>query len=403
MTRFPAHLFSDPVGRFQPSGIEEMVAYLKEPGMISFAGGMPAPETFPIEPFAECAEIIRTEGTTVLQYDNPQGYAPLREFLAAWTSPRMGKKVSPEEILITAGSMQGAHLFTLALLNPGEYALIEEPTFMGVTGSMNNHGVRFIGIPCDHQGLRVDLLEETVEKGRKEGKIIKCLYTIPNFQNPSGTTLSLERRKKLVELAEKLDIMILEDDPYGYVRFSGEHLPTLYSLDTSGRVLYGGSFSKILAPGVRIGWCTGHPDLIRAMNTFKQGEDVSTSVLSQALVYEYCRRGYLDTYLPGIIGYYRKKCDAMERGLREFLPPKSADFVTPRGGFFFWLTTHSVNSGDLFRKGIAHKVAVVPGAPFYPNGGGEHSCRLCFTFPGEADILEGCRRLGKAVQELLPS
>ena len=403
MTRFPAHLFSEPVGRFQPSGIEEMVAYLKEPGMISFSGGMPAPETFPIEPFAECAEIIRAEGTTVLQYDNPQGYAPLREFLAAWTSPRMGKKVSPEEILITAGSMQGAHLFTLALLNPGEYALIEEPTFMGVTGSMNNHGIRFIGIPCDDQGLRVDLLEETVERGRKEGKIIKCLYTIPNFQNPSGTTLSLERRKKLVELAEKLDLVILEDDPYGYVRFSGEHQPTLYSLDTSGRVLYAGSFSKILAPGVRIGWCTGHPDLIQVMNTFKQGEDVSTSVLSQALVYEYCRRGDLDRYLPGIIDYYRKKCAAMERGLREHLPQNQAHFVTPEGGFFFWLTTPSLDSGELFERAIAHKVAVVPGAPFYPNGGGEHSCRLCFTFPEEADILEGCRRLGKALQEMLSS
>jgi len=395
-------LFSDAALSIRPSPIREMLHMVRRPGMISFAGGMPDPEIFPVENFAASAEILRTQGKDVLQYGTTEGYPPLKEFLRQWTAPRMGRQVEDNEILITAGSSQVVDLLSSALLNRGDCVIIEEPTFLGTMLNMYNHGADFICIPCDAGGMRVDLLPEKIEEARRQGKKIKFIYTIVNFHNPLGCTMSLERRKALLEAAHRYQIPVLEDDPYGYVRFDGEDLPSLFSMDKENMVVYAGSFSKILAPGTRVGWCTGPAEILRKMAIFKQGVDVCASVVAQAVVYEYCRRGHLDSFLPKIIAHYRKKRDDMEAAFRRHLPMEEVSpWVTPEGGFFYWLETPRIEARPLFEKAIERCVAFVLGEAFYPKGGGTHNFRMCYTFASSEQTEEGCKRLGEAMRSML--
>ena len=402
MTAFWDSLYSAAAQNIKPSPIRDMLQSCRKPGMISFAGGMPDPAIFPVEQFAEAASILRTEGRDILQYGATEGYAPLKDFLASWCAPRLGRKVDDDEMLITSGSIQGADLMTLATLNHGEYVITEAPTFLGVTTDMYNHGAKFLCVPCDEDGMLVDRLPALIEGARSEGKTVKFIYTIATFQNPCGATMSLERRKALVRIAREYGVAIFEDDPYGYVRFDGEHLPTLFSLDGGEHVIYAGSFSKILAPGTRVGWCCGDRNLIRKMAVFKQGVDTCTSVVAQALVYQYATLGHLDAFLPKIIAHYRTKRDVMMESFAEYLPAGEARFTKPEGGFFFWLETPNIPVDALFDHAIARNVAVVKGVPFYPNGdGGDHHCRVCFTFASADAIREGVKRLGDAMRELL--
>ncbi|WP_024822977.1 MULTISPECIES: PLP-dependent aminotransferase family protein [Aminobacterium] len=401
MDNFWEPLYSEAAQKIKPSPIRDIFHIIRKPGMISFAGGMPDPEIFPIEQFYEASSIIRKHGKDILQYGVTEGYPPLKEFLIQWLAPRLGRTISMEEILITSGSIQATDLLTLSTINRGDYVITEEPTFLGATIDMYNHGARFLCVPCDNHGMEVDKLPEIIDKAHAKGNRIKYIYTIPNFNNPSGVTMSLERRKKLIAIAQKYKIAILEDDPYGYIRFEGENIPPLYSLDKTGLVIYAGSFSKILAPGTRVAWCCGNKDIIRKMAVFKQGVDTCTSVVAQALVYEYCRLGYLESFLPRIVDHYRKKRDYMEDALNVHLPEETAFFHTPAGGFFYWVETPYISSNDLFEKALEKNVAFVKGEPFYPNGGGAHHLRLCYTFPSPDMIDEGIRRLGVSVRELL--
>ncbi len=402
MSELWSTLFSDAARSIRPSPIREMLHMVRRPGMISFAGGMPDPEVFPVEHFAASAEILRTEGRDVLQYGTTEGYLPLKEFLRTWTAPRMGRKVEDNELLITAGSSQVVDLLSLALVNRGDCVIIEEPTFLGTMLNMYNHGADFICIPCDAEGMRVDLLPEKIEEAHRNGKKIKFIYTIVNFHNPLGCTLSLERRKTLLAVAHRYQIPVLEDDPYGYVRFEGKDLPSLFSLDRENMVVYAGSFSKILAPGTRVGWCAGPAEILRKMAIFKQGVDVCTSVVAQAVVYEYCRRGHLDGFLPQIIAHYRKKRDNMEAAFRRHLPLEAVTpWVTPEGGFFYWLETPGIEARALFEKAIEKCVAFVLGEAFYAKGGGTHNFRMCYTFASPEQTEEGCKRLGEALRALL--
>jgi len=401
LSNFLESLYSQATFNLKPSPIREMLHLIRRPGMISFAGGMPDPEIFPVEQFKEAAGILDREGKDVLQYGTTEGYLPLKEFLAEWTAPKMGRKLATDEILITTGSTQIVDLLSWVLIDKGDWVICEEPTFLGATLTMRNHGASFLTVPCDENGMKVDMIPEMVEKARKEGKKVKFIYTIVNFHNPLGCDLSLERRKKLIEIAEKYNLLILEDDPYGYVRFDGEEIPSIFSMDTSGRVVFACSFSKILAPGTRVAWCAGNKEVIRKMTVFKQGVDVCTSVVAQAMVYEYCRLGHLDSFLPKIIDHYRKKRDAMEEAFRKYLPQGEVKWLTPRGGFFYWLETPKVKAKDLFEKAVEKKVAFVLGEPFFPNGGGEHNFRMCFTFASKEQTEEGISRLGEALRELL--
>jgi 2-aminoadipate transaminase len=385
----------------RPSPIREILAVIKNPGMISFAGGMPAPEVFPVSEFWQCFEYLRNEATDLMQYGTTEGDPRLKEFLLNWMSPRLGKTPEMNQILLTTGSQQVLDLLGWAMIDPGDYVIAEDPTYLAAINTFNNHGGKFIGIPMDADGMEVDLLPGVIEKARSEGKKIKFIYTIINFQNPGGATLSLERRKKLAAIAAKYSIPIFEDDPYGYVRYDGEHLPSLFAFDKEGLVLYSGSFSKILSPGVRIGWVIGDPAIIRQMVIFKQTTDLCSSPMTQGATYEYCKRGLLDAHLPKIIANYKIKKDAMEESLEKHLAPRGVKWVQPQGGFFFWADFGGIDAMDLSKKALEKKVAFVPGVPFCIDPAvGRNKARINFTYCSPDVIDEGVIRLAQAIDEM---
>ena len=394
-------LFSSAARKTRPSPVRELLKVIKQPGMISFAGGMPAPEVFPIDQFSEGSEKLVSEGTSLLQYGTTEGYDPLRSFLAKWTAPRLGREVGLDEMLLTTGSQQVLDLFAWAMIDPGDVAIVEAPSYMAALTAFYNHGADFASVPVDGGGMVVSELPALIERLRKEGKKPKFIYTIVNFQNPAGSTMTVERRKELAAIAERYGLAIFEDDPYGYVRFDGEHLPSIFSFDKAGNTIYAGSFSKILSPGVRIGWVSGPKDIIRQMAVFKQAVDLCSSPITQVLTYEYCRKGYLDSHLPNIVQDYRVKRDAMEESFRKHLAPQGITWVKPEGGFFYWLNTGNIDSGELARKALEKKVAILPGAPFCINPeAGIHAARINYTFSKPDVIEEGVSRLAQAIQEM---
>jgi len=285
--------------------------------------------------------------------------------------------------------------------------VVEAPTYPGTIHCLRNAGAQFATIPCDADGMRVDQLPEIVRGVESEtGRRPKLVYSVPDFSNPSGACMSLDRRRRLVDLAAKLEIPVFEDDPYGKLRYSGEPLPNLKRLAGGGpQIIYASSFSKVLAPGVRVAWTVGDPELIRAMVLMRQGEDLCTSTVTQALVAEYCRRGLLEGHMGTILDVYSSKCRAMQTALERHLPSGAAAWTEPEGGFFFWLELASGSSRSVFDRAVSEKVAFVPGSAFYPDedeqvGGirtGDGFARLCFTFADEDGIAEGCRRLGQAL------
>ena len=399
--------FSTLAEKMRPSPIRELFAVIKQPGMISFAGGLPDPDTFPVEGFASCADVLARDGRTVLQYGASEGYPPLREALLEMMGARLGYRPQPEELLITSGSQQAVNLIARALLDPGDVVVVEAPTYPGTLHCLRNAGARFTTVPTDGQGMKVDLLAGVIAASeRATGIRPKLIYTIPDFSNPSGASMSLERRQRLIELAAELEIPVFEDDPYGRLRFSGEPLPHLKRLaGDAPQVVYASSFSKVLAPGVRVAWTVASPELVRAMVLMRQGEDLCTSTVTQALVAEYCDRGLLEDHLQHIVATYARKSSTMQQALIAHLPAGAASWHEPQGGFFFWLRLAHHDSDEVFRRAIDAKVAFVPGGAFYPSpdeqvgevlSGGAFA-RLCFTFAGEAAIDEGCRRLGEVL------
>ena len=396
-------LYSQTARAVRPSAIREMAKHAAQPGAISFARGDPAPEIFPVEEFYECARVLRDRGSEVLQYGNTAGYAPLADFLTGWLTPRLGRPVTREKLLITSGSGQVCDLLVRSTVDRGDFVIVEAPTFLGNTNGMRNAGANFITVPVDEQGMVVAALPEKIESVRARGGKISFIYVIPTFHNPAGVTMSVERRRQLVAVAQEYGLLIMEDDPYRFVRFEGDDLPSLYELDGGDNVVSAGSFSKILAPGTRVGWCVGPEPLIRTMTVLKQSVDSSASVVSQAIVAEYCRSGKLDGFLPKIIENYRRKRDLMEAALRKYLPAGEAQWTMPNGGFFYWITMPNVKTADLIKKCLERKVVFVPGEPFYPNGGGEHSFRLCFTFATPDQLDVGIRVIGEAIRELAPA
>lgn len=393
--------FSAAACKTRPSPVRELLKVIKQPGMISFAGGMPAPEVFPIEQFAEGAEKLVSDGATMLQYGTTEGYDPLRTFLAQWTAPRLGREVSLDEIMITTGSQQVLDLFAWVMLDPGDVVIVEDPSYMAALTTFYNHGAQFASVPVDGEGMTVSRLPSLIESLLKEGKKPKFIYTIVNFQNPAGSTMNLERRRELAEIADRYGLAIFEDDPYGYVRFDGEHLPSIFSFDKAGNTVYAGSFSKILSPGVRLGWVSGSKSIIRQMAIFKQSTDLCSSSITQVLTYEYCRKGYLDAHLPNIIKNYRMKRDAMEESFRKHLAPQGITWVKPEGGFFYWLNTGGIDSDELARKALEKKVAILPGASFCLNPeAGIHAARVNYTYSQPDVIEEGVTRLAQAIQEM---
>ena len=393
--------FSFKATHTRPSPVREILAVIKQPGMISFAGGMPAPVVFPVEEFYESAHLLKDKGTELLQYGTTDGNVELREFLTEFMQPRLGRKVGMDEIFLTTGSQQALDLFSWAMLDPGDVVITEDPSYMAAITVFMNHGGVCRGIPCDADGILVDKIPPLIESLRAEGKKVKFLYTIVNFQNPGGMTMSVERRKKLAEIAEKYNIGIFEDDPYGYVRYEGDHLPSIFSFDKVGNVLYAGSFSKILAPGTRTGWVIGDPAIIRKMCVFKQSTDLCSSSVDQALVADYCKKGYLTQHLPAIIANYRKRRDFMEESMKRHLAPLGVTWVKPQGGFFYWIDVPGVNTDQLMRRALDKKVAFIQGSAFaVEEGACIHNARLNYTYCSNDVIEEGIKRIAAAIVEL---
>jgi 2-aminoadipate transaminase len=400
-----AYRYSQMAEGLRPSPIRELFKMTQRPGMISFAGGLPDPAIFPVEEFASCAEALRTQGEIALQYGASEGYRPLVAEIQRRMEPLLGRPVLADEIVIASGSQQAMDMVARVLLDPGDIVVVEAPTYPGALHTFRAAGARFALVPCDEHGMRVEMLPGVIERCRREtGRMPKLIYTITNFSNPSGACLSGARRRRLAEIAREPGIPVLEDDPYGELRYRGERIPTLFSL-AGGGVIFASSFSKILAPGVRVAWAVGEAELIRKMVIAKQGMDLCTSVVAQVLVAEYCSRGYLESHLVKIRSHYAGKAAAMGAALREHLP-STVRFSPPSGGFFFWLEIGG-DSRQLFERAVEEGVAFLPGPAFYPEPAetvgeavdGRPHARLCFTFAQGPEIVEGIRRLARALRQ----
>lgn len=385
----------------RPSPVRELLAVIKQPGMISFAGGMPAPEVFPAAEFFEGAHLLKDDAADLLQYGTTEGNVKLRNFLLDFMAERLGRRAELNEILLTTGSQQALDLFAWSMLDKGDVVITEDPSYMAAINVFMNHGAVCRGLPCDGDGMLVDRLPALIEQIRAEGKKPKFIYTIVNFQNPGGMTMTVERRKKLAEISAKYDVPIFEDDPYGYVRYEGEHLPSIYSFDKTGNTLYAGSFSKILAPGTRTGWVIANPKIVRSMAVFKQSTDLCSSSIDQALVAEYCCNGYLVKHLPVIVDNYRKRRDFMEDSMNRHLKPLGVTWVKPQGGFFYWINVPGVDSRELMKVAGKKKVAFVIGPAFaVEDGACINNARLNYTFCKQEVIEEGISRLAQAINEV---
>lgn len=389
------------------SAIRELLKLTEQPDVISFAGGLPAPEVFPVDEFREACDLVLIEcGRQALQYSTTEGYLPLRELIAE-RSARYGIQVTPENILITSGAQQGLDLLGKIFINPGDRILVESPTYLGAIQAWRAYGAEFVAVPMDDDGMVTVELEEALRAGPK------FIYVLPNFQNPTGVTLSLERRLRLIELADQYGVPIIEDDPYGQLRYEGEHLPTVVVLDGEqrtncdhcyrGNVIYLGTFSKILAPGLRLAWVIAPPEVIRKLVQAKQGADLHTATFSQMVAYEVGKHGFLDEHVKLIRQVYGQRRDVMLQAMqREF--PEEVRWTHPQGGLFLWGTLPTgMNAADVLQDAIQQKVAFVPGEPFFPLGGGHNTMRINFSNANPENIRTGIRRLGRVLHQYIPA
>ncbi|MBI3646861.1 MAG: PLP-dependent aminotransferase family protein [Acidobacteriales bacterium] len=391
------------------SAIRELLRITQNPEIISFAGGLPAPEVFPTERFREaCIKVLENQARLALQYGATEGYEPLREMIARHTA-RYGVKAKPENVLITSGSQQALDLIGKLLINSGDRVLVEAPTYLGALQAFNVYGAEYVCVPSDNDGLRTNQLEASLRLGPK------FMYVLPNFQNPGGTTLAEGRRHELVLLAERYGIPIIEDDPYGQLRYEGEHLTPLIVLDrqnlrsddgySKGNVIYLSTFSKTLAPGLRLGWMVGPPDVITKLVQLKQGADLHTSTFVQMVAYEVARDNFLDEHIKLIRRVYGERRDVMLKALEENFPPE-VTWTRPQGGLFLWVTLpEGMDCHRLFEAALKENVAFVVGDSFYAGNGyaeeGRRHFRLNFSNAQPEQIREGIRRLSVAIKSQL--
>jgi 2-aminoadipate transaminase len=385
------------------SAIREMLKFTSQPDVISFAGGMPAPDVFPTEKFKEACDVVLTEmGDNALQYGTTEGYQPLRQMIAK-NAAKYGVQISADNVLITSGSQQALDLLGRIFINRGDRILVESPTYLGALQAWNAYGVKYVTIPFDEDGMRTDLLESRLRMG------IKFIYVLPNFQNPTGVTLSRERRKQLIEIADAYGVPIIEDDPYGQLRYEGEHLPPVVVLDDemrakevpiySGNVIYTSTFSKILAPGLRLAWVVAPCEVIKKLVQAKQGADLHTSTFNQYLAYEVASTPWMKSHIKVIRSTYKERRDTMLKALADYMP-EGVQWTHPKGGLFLWVTLpEELDSNDVFKSAVEAKVAIVPGESFHPLGGGKNTMRLNFSNSKPEMIEEGIKRLAKVIKD----
>ncbi len=381
--------------RMKSSVIRELLKFTQLPEVISFAGGLPAPELFPVREFEEaCRHILRNEGEIALQYGPTEGYPPLKQWLAD-TMSKYGIWVELDNILLTSGSQQALDLLGKVFVEPGACLMTSAPTYLGALQAWNAYEGEYCTVPLDDDGMRVEELPAILEK---EG-CPRFLYVLPNFHNPAGTTLPPERREQLAKIARQYDLILIEDDPYGELRFEGDYLTPLFCLAPE-RTIYLSTFSKTLAPGIRLGWIVAPKSIISRLVQAKQGADLHTSTFVQMIANDICQRGILRQHVKRLRKDYKKRRDTMLEALEEHWP-QECSWTHPQGGLFLWARVpEKLNTKDMLDKAVEHKVAYVPGFAFYPTeGDGLNTMRLNFSNSTVEQINEGIYRLGKVIKE----
>ncbi|MGN0528825.1 MAG: PLP-dependent aminotransferase family protein [Eubacterium sp.] len=389
--------FSNRISSLQPSAIREILKATADPAIIPLAAGNPAPDAFPVDEVrAISADILANRPIDALQYGVSEGYQPLRDTVKDWMKQRENIGREFDDIIIMSGATQVMDLTTKVLCNEGDTVICEEPSFIGSLNCFRSYNCKLKGVPVEADGMDVDALEQAL----KATPNAKFIYTIPNFQNPSGATMSLEKRKRLYALAKKYSVMILEDNPYGDLRVAGEKIPTIKSMDTEGIVIYAGSFSKILSPGLRVAYCIAPKPVLAKMTVGKQAADVHTPCLNQMIVDEWFKRYDVDAHITKIQDIYRKKlnlmCDCIDKELGDFV-----EYVRPEGGLFIWCKLpDSVNMLEFVQKAVEKKVAVVPGNAFLMNDtDSTQYIRMNFSTPSDENIVKGVKILGEVAKE----
>lgn len=387
---------SEKFANMKPSATREILKATSDPSVIAFAGGSPAVDAFPCEEVKRVsAEILEENPVSALVYGVSEGYEPLRQTVREWLKKRNNIGTDDDTIIITAGGTQVMDITTRIMTNPGDTIICEEPSFIGSLNAFRSHGCKLKGVPIDSDGMNIEALEKAI----KECPDAKFIYTIPNFQNPGGTTLSLKKRKAMYRLAKENGLLILEDDPYGNLRVDGEDVPSIKSLDTDGIVIYAGSFSKILAPGIRVAYAVVPKAFVQAFVIGKQVSDVHTGVLNQMIVERWFEEYDVDAHIEDIKKIYRKKLNLMCDCLDKYCP--EINYVRPQGGLFLWAKLpDNVDMLDYCKRLVENKVAVVPGTAFMIDDEAPcHYIRMNFSTPSDENIVKGIEIMAQVLKE----
>jgi 2-aminoadipate transaminase len=393
--------FSDRAGKMRKSVIRELLKVTQDPEIISFAGGLPNPNSFPINELRGVIEyVMKHYGKTALQYGTTQGLDSLREIIAE-RAYKEGIETTTDNIIIYSGSQQALDTVGKIFLNPGDTAIVGLPTYLGGINAFRSYESNLTGIPLDKDGMRIDILEETIKKLIKEDISPKFIYTVPTFQNPAGVVLPESRRKKLIDIANEYDLLIVEDDPYRKLCYDIPPVKPIKAFDDVGRVIFISTFSKILAPGFRLAWAIASDEITRKMVICKQALDLCTNTFTQFIASEFIRQGYLDLHIMSICELYKPKRDIMMDAMEKYFP-EGYVCHKPKGGMFAWATLpEGIDTEIMFLEAIKQKVAYVHGKAFHVDDGGERSMRLNFSYPTDEQIEEGIKRLGNVAKEKL--
>jgi len=395
-------LYSDRAGKMRKSVIRELLKVAQDPEIISFAGGLPSPNSFPIKDLEGIIQsVMEKHGKTALQYGTTQGLLELRESIAERAYKDGMKDITADNVIITSGSQQALDAVGKLFLNPGDTALVGLPTYLGGINAFRSYESSLTGIPLDKDGMRIDLLEETIKNLLKDDVIPKFIYVVPTFQNPAGVIMSESRRKQLVDIASEYDLIIIEDDPYGKLSYDADHIKPIKTFDDEGHVIFMSTFSKILSPGFRLAWTIASDELTRKIEICKQALDLCTNTFTQFIASEFMRRGSMDLHIMKINEMYKPKRDLMMDAMKKYFP-EGYVCNKPMGGMFAWVTLpEGIDTEIMFLDAIKNKVAYVHGKAFHVDGGGGRSMRLNFSYPSNDQIGEGMKRLASVIEKKL--
>ncbi|MFH1100942.1 MAG: PLP-dependent aminotransferase family protein [Methanobacteriota archaeon] len=397
-------LYSDRAGKMRKSEIRELLKVTQDPEIISFAGGLPSPLSFPIQDLQSViANVLEHQGKNALQYGPTSGMKELKDVLAERSYKDGMKNVTAENVIIMSGSQQALDTVGKLFLNPGDTAIVGSPSYLGGINAFRSYEANLVGVPLDKDGMNIDLLEECIKKMQRDEITPKFIYTIPTFQNPAGVVLPESRRKKMITLAREYDLIIVEDDPYGKLRYDGTSIKPIKAFDDEGRVIYMSTFSKILSPGFRLAWTIASEEITRKMALCKQALDLCTNTFTQYIANEFIRTGSLDLHIMKIIEMYKPKRDIMMRSMEQYFP-QGYTCHRPKGGMFSWVTLpEGIDTEIMFLDALKNKVAYVHGKAFHVDDGGGRSMRLNFSYSTNEQIKEGMKRLAAVIEKKLIS